>query len=202
MRLLGLLATALAVVLAWEAVQAQPQPARLRGTITAVDGDGLTMATRGGGSAKVVLAPDWTATLMFPVAMSDIKQNSFIGTAALPQPDGSLKALEVVVFPEAARGAGEGHRPWDLLPQSTMTNATVTALVQGNDGNTLTLTYKGGSKTVAVGKDTPIVSFRPGDRALVKPGAKVVIFGAMPNGDNSYTAKSVLVGQDGMMPPM
>jgi glucose/arabinose dehydrogenase len=202
MRLSGLLAMALAVALAWGTAQAQPQPARLRGTITAVDGNDVTMTTRDGGTAKIALAADWTATLVFPVAMSDIKQNSFVGTAALPQPDGSLKALEVVVFPEAARGAGEGHRPWDLLPQSTMTNATVTALVQGNDGNTLTLTYKGGSKTVAVGKDTPIVSFRPGDRALVKPGAKAVIFGAIPSGENSYTAKSVLVGQDGMMPPM
>jgi hypothetical protein len=200
MKLFGLLFALLAF--GASSAIAQPQTVRLRGTITAVDGNTVILTTRKGDTVRIALTPEWAATAISPLTMADIKQNSFVGIGSLPQPDGTLKAIEVVVFPEAARGLGEGHRGWDFLPESTMTNATVTGVIKGNDGDTLTLTYKDGSKTVIVAKDVPIVTFGPGDRALATPGAKVIVFGAVPQPDGSFVAKGMFIGKDGMTPPM
>lgn len=176
-------------------------PTRLRGAIAAIDSKTATIATREGTQVPVKLADNWAVMLVSPLTMADIKQGAFVGIASLKGPDGALNALEVLVFPEAARGSNEGHYPWDLQPESLMTNATVSTVVSAGDGQTLTLTYKDGSQTIKVKPGTPIVTFAPGDRADAKVGAKVFL-GAAKAADGSLTATRLLVGRDGLTPPM
>ena len=183
------------------AAAAQGAPTRLRGSIAGIDGNTATIATREGTTVAVKLTDNWGVMLVSPVTMADIKENSFVGIASLKGPDGTLNALEVLVFPEAARGSNEGHYPWDLQPESMMTNATVTTVVSANDGQTLTLKYKGGAQTIKVKPGTPIVTFAPGDKADAKVGAKVFL-GAAKAADGSLTATRLLVGKDGLTPPM
>jgi hypothetical protein len=186
-------------------VEAQTPPAspptRLRGSIAAIDGKTATIATREGTQVPVKLADNWAVMLVSPLTMADIKQGSFVGIASLKGPDGTLNALEVLVFPEAARGSNEGHYPWALQPESLMTNATVSTVASTGDGQTLTLTYKDGTQTIKVKPGTPIVTFAPGDRADAKVGAKVFL-GAAKAADGSLTAARMLVGKDGLTPPM
>lgn len=179
------------------AAAAQGAPTRLRGSIAGIDGNTATIATREGTTVAVKLADNWGVMLVSPVTMADIKENSFVGIASLKGPDGTLNALEVLVFPEAARGSNEGHYPWDLQPESMMTNATVTTVVSANDGQTLTLEYKGGAQAIKVKPGTPIVTFAPGDKADAK-----VFLGAAKAADGSLTATRLLVGKDGLTPPM
>jgi hypothetical protein len=188
------------LLLATEAL-AQSPPTRLRGAIAAIDGNTATIATREGTRVPVKLADNWMVLLVSPLTMADIKENSFVGIASLKGPDGTLNALEVLVFPEAARGSNEGHYPWDLQPESMMTNATVASLAAAPDGQTLTLKYKDGTQTIKVKPGTPIVTFAPGDRADAKVGAKVFL-GAAKGADGSLTAGRLLVGKDGLTPPM
>ncbi|MFO1158361.1 MAG: hypothetical protein U1E60_05955 [Reyranellaceae bacterium] len=176
-------------------------PTRLRGSIAAIDGKTAIIATREGTSVPVKLADNWGVALVSPMTMADIKQGSFVGVASLKGADGTLNALEVLVFPEAARGSNEGHYPWDLQPESLMTNATVSTVASAGDGQTLTLTYKDGSQTIKVKPGTPIVTFAPGDRSDAKVGAKVFL-GAAKAADGSLTATRLLVGKDGLTPPM
>jgi hypothetical protein len=199
-----LLAACLAAVVAFAvavAAVAQSPPTRLRGSIAAIDGKTATIATREGSSVKVNLADNWVVMLVSPMTMADIKENSFVGIASAKGPDGSLNALEVLVFPEAARGSNEGHYPWDLQPESMMTNATVATVASASDGQTLTLKYKDGTQTIKVKPGTPIVTFAPGDRADAKVGAKVFL-GATKGADGGLTAARLLVGKDGLTPPM
>lgn len=179
-------------------------PVRIRGTIVRVDAKTLVVQDRGGEVVSLARPADMTVSEVYPIKLSDIKRGSFIGTAAMPQADGSQKALEVVVFPEAARGTGEGHRPWDLLPQSTMTNATVADLAAApksvRGGQQLRLTYKGGEKIVVVPPNVPVVTFRPGTEALLVPGAKVLVNAQEKNG--TPTALRVTAGRNGFAPPM
>lgn len=179
------------------AAAAQGAPTRLRGSIAGIDGNTATIATREGTTVAVKLADNWGVMLVSPVTMADIKENSFVGIASLKGPDGTLNALEVLVFPEAAPGSNEGHYPWDLQPESMMTNATVTTVVSANDGQTLTLEYKGGAQAIKVKPGTPIVTFAPGDKADAK-----VFLGAAKAADGSLTATQLLVGKDGLTPPM
>ncbi len=204
MKPIRLLAACVAAVVACAVTAtavAQSPPTRLRGSIAAIDGKTATIATREGSSVTVNLADNWGVMLVSPMTMADIKENSFVGIASAKGPDGSLNALEVLVFPEAARGSGEGHYPWDLQPESMMTNATVATVVTANDGQTLTLKYKDGTQTIKVKPGTPIVTFAPGDRADAKVGAKVFL-GATKGADGSLTAARLLVGKDGLTPPM
>ena len=180
---------------------AQSPPTRLRGSIAANDGKTVTIATREGTQVPVKLADNWGVMLVRPVSMADIKENSFVGIASMKGPDGSLNALEVLVFPEAARGTGEGHYPWDLQPESMMTNATVATVAKSPDGDVLTLKYKDGTQTIKVKPGTPIVTFAPGDKADAKVGAKVFL-GATKGADGNLTAGRLLVGKDGTAPPM
>lgn len=184
--------------------QAASDPVRIRGTIVRVDAQALVVQDRGGEVVSLARPADMAVSEVYPIKLSDIKRGSFIGTAAMPQADGTQKALEVVVFPEAARGTGEGHRPWDLLPQSTMTNATVADLAAApktvRGGQQLRLTYKGGEKTVVVPPDVPVVTFRPGTEALLVPGAKVLVNAQERNG--VPTALRVTAGRNGFAPPM
>ncbi|MDR3465671.1 MAG: DUF5666 domain-containing protein [Xanthobacteraceae bacterium] len=196
--------TALAVgaflVLAPSAAQ-QPQISRIRGTVASLDGTALTVTTRDGSEQKIALASDAAVLGLVKSSLSDIKSGAFIGVTGMPQADGSQKAVEVHIFPEKARGTGEGFRPWDLGPGSTMTNATVAEQVVSNDGQSLLLKYKDGEKKIVVGTDTPVVSFVDGDRADLKPGAKVIVFAAR-EGDGTLTSKRIAVGRDGLTPPM
>ena len=176
-------------------------PTRLRGSIAAIDGNTATIATREGTSVPVKLADNWAVMLVSPMTLADIKENSFVGIASLKGPDGTLNALEVLIFPEAARGSGEGHYPWDLQPESMMTNATVATVAAAPDGQTLTLKYKDGTQTIKVKPGTPIVTFAPGDRSDAKVGAKVFL-GATKGADGGLTAGRLLVGKDGLTPPM
>lgn len=197
----GAVAALMAFVAAGVALAQTAPPTRLRGSIAAIDGKTATIATREGASVKVNLADNWVAVLVVPTALSEVKANSFVGIASLKGPDGVLNALEVLVFPEAARGSNEGHYPWDLQPESMMTNATVATVAAAGDGQTLTLKYKDGTQDIRVKPGIPIVTFAPGDRADVKVGAKVFL-GAAKAADGSLTATRILVGKDGLTPPM
>jgi hypothetical protein len=137
---------------------------------------------------------------VIPTDITAIQPGSFIGTAAMPRPDGQLQSLEVVVFPEAARGSGEGHYPWDLKPESTMTNATVADLARSPQGRTLTLRYKDGEKKVVVPDGVPVVTFRPGNPGLIVPGARVFIVAEKT--DDLYEPRRFLIGRNGFQPPM
>ena len=194
----------LAFVTAGSAMAQAPQtpPTRLRGSIAAIDDKTVSVATREGTTAKVNLADNWGVLLVVPVTMADIKENSFVGIASLKGADGTLNALEVLVFPENMRGANEGHYPWDLQPESLMTNATVAKLASAPSGQTLTLTYKGGeTQTIVVKPGTPIVTFQPGTKADAKVGAKLLVT-ATKDADGSLKAARLAVGKDGLTPPM
>ena len=181
--------------------QQPPSPSRVRGTIESVDGDTLAVKSRGGEDVRLHMTGDVRVVGIVKIALSDIKVGSFIGTTTVPGPDGSQNAVEVHVFPEAMRGTGEGSRPYDLRPNSTMTNATVDQSVVGNDGHTLLIKYKDGEKKVLVSAETPVVTYVPADKSDLKPGAKVIAFmKKLPDG--SFETNRVSVGRDGLTPPM
>ena len=176
-------------------------PVRVRGAIVRLSGQTLTVMSRDNSTVEVRLADNYSVTGVVKAALEDIKPGVFVGAAALPQGDGTFRAQEVLIFPESARGTGEGHYPWDLSPDSTMTNATVDTMVERVEGPMLTLKHKGGSVKVAVPTDVPIVTFAPGDKAMLQPGAHVFI-PAQQHANGSVTAARVLVGKDGLVPPM
>jgi hypothetical protein len=197
-------AAGIAVMLATSAGFAQQSPpVRVRGAIEAVDGTLLTVKSYDGKvTYKVRLADNVSVRGIVKAALSDIKDNSFIGVTGIPQPDGSQKAVEIHIFPENMRGTGEGFRPWDLMPGSTMTNATVTQMVKEVSGPSITLKYKDGEKKIVVTDDTAIVTYVPGSTAELKPGAKIFIGGAIKKEDGTLQASAVSVGRDGLTPPM
>ena len=180
----------------------QAPPTRIRGTIEAVDGAMLTIKTREGSDVKVRMTDNVAVFGVVKTSLSEIKEGSYIGVSAMPEPDGTQKALAVHIFPENQRGAAEGFRPWDLRPNSTMTNATVAETVKGTDGQNILVKYKDGEKKVVVPPDTPIVTFVAGDKSELKPGAKIIIFGAVKKDDGTLEANRVNVGRDGITPPM
>jgi hypothetical protein len=194
---------AFALLATWSiaALAQQTSPSRVRGTIESVDGETLTVKSRSGEDVRLTMTGDIRVVGIVKIALSDIKVGSFIGTTTVPGPDGGHNAVEVHVFPEDMRGTGEGSRPYDLKPNSTMTNATVAETVAGNDGHTLTVKYKDGEKKVIVVPDTPVVTYVPADKSDLKPGAKVIAFvKKLP--DRSFETNRVSVGRDGLTPPM
>jgi hypothetical protein len=180
----------------------QPTTVRIRGTIEAVDGPLLTVKSREGAEMKVRMTDDATVVGITKMEMSEIKAGSYIGVSAMPEPDGTQKALAVHIFPEAQRGTAEGFRPWDLRPNSTMTNATVAQTDASTDGQNIVVKYKDGEKNVVVPPGTPIVTFVAGEKSELKPGAKIIIFGAVKKEDGTLEANRVNVGRDGITPPM
>lgn len=181
--------------------QQPPTPTRVRGTIEGVEGDILAVKSRSGEDVKLHMTGDIRVVGITKISLSDVKVGSFIGATTVPGPDGSQNAVEVHVFPEAMRGTGEGSRPYDLRPNSTMTNATVDQSVAGNDGHTLLIKYKGGEKKVVVSPETPVVTYVPADKSDLKAGAKVIAFmKKLPDG--SFETNRVSVGRDGLTPPM
>jgi hypothetical protein len=194
-------AAGLALMLSVASVAAQ-EATRVRGTIEKIDGNTLSVKSREGANVTVKLKDNALVTGVTKAALSDIKQHSFIGITAMPQPDGTQKAIEVHIFPEARRGAGEGHRPWDLVPNSTMTNADVEQLVTAVDGPMLTMKYKEGEKKISVPNNATIVQFVNGDKSDLKPGAKIFIAAGTKLPDGSIEAAGINVGKDGLTPPM
>ncbi len=178
-------------------------PARTRGTVEKLDGNTLTVKTKSGESIAITLADTWAPGGVVKASMADIKPGVFVGVASIPNSDNvdDLQALELVVFPEAMRGSNEGHYSWDLQPKSMMTNANVTSKVEGVKGQTLTLSYKGGERKINLAPDTPIVTFAPAMKDDVKPGAAVFV-PATKKDDGTLVAGRVLVGKDGVIPPM
>ena len=198
-----LAAAALSANLALSSALAQQQTIRIRGTVEAVDGVMLSVKSRDGQTTyKVKMTDNAAVRGIIKAALSDIKDNSFIGVTGMPQSDGSQKAVEIHIFPEPLRGTGEGHRQWDLVPNSTMTNATVAQIVKGIAGDEITLKYKDGEKKIIVVPETVIVTYVPGNKDELKPGAKIFIAGASKKDDGTLEAASVSVGRDGITPPM
>ena len=174
---------------------------RIRGSIVSLEGDTLVVHRNSGDTVPIALAPNLIVGAVKNIKLSDIKPGSFIGTAAVTGVDGKMTATEVHVFDEAARGTGEGHRAFDLGPNSTMTNANVDSAVQSTNGRELTLTYKGGSNKITVPDNVPVVAFIPADRADLTGGKKVIVTAsAAPGG--TYTTQRILVEKNGVVPPM
>jgi hypothetical protein len=198
LRALALIVTLLIVDPSIEAAQAQ---IRVRGAIEKVEDHALTVKSRDGQSVTIKLNPNFNVLAVTQATFADIRQGAFVGAAALRQPDGTFKAQEVVIFPEAMRGTGEGHYTWDLTPDSTMTNATVDAVVTDVDGPLLTLKHKDGDVKVMVPTSAPVVTLGPGDKSLLAPGVAVFVPVARAE-DGSLSAGRVLAGKDGLVPPM
>jgi hypothetical protein len=181
--------------------QQAPSPSRVRGTIEGVDGDVIAVKSRGGEDVKLHMTSDMKIVGITKISLADIKVGSFVGATTVPGPDGSQNAVEVHVFPEAMRGTGEGSRPYDLRPNSTMTNATVAESVAANDGKTLLVKYKDGEKKVVVSPETPVVTYVAADKSDLKEGAKIIAFvKKLPDG--SFETDRIGVGRDGLTPPM
>jgi hypothetical protein len=174
-----------------------------RATIQTISADGsaLKVHTRAGEDQTVHLSSKTRFVLVVAAALTDVKPGTFIGVAALPGVGSELKAMEVHIFPEAMRGTGEGFRPFDLAPKSSMTNGNISARVDAATGPKLTVTYKGGEQTIVVEPKTPIVALEPGTKTDLKPGAAIVARGPKQD-DGSIDAAFVLVGKDGLVPPM
>jgi hypothetical protein len=196
-----LLGLPLAVCVLAGAVLAQaPETVRIRASIDSINGDVLALTTRQGEKLSLTIKADARIVAIVPIALDAIKSGSYVGSAAMGQPDGTLRALEVHVFPEAMRGTGDGHRPFDLQPGSTMTNGTV-GEVLGTAGRTLKVSYGGGEKTVVVPPETPVVTYEPGTRALLVKGAHLIAT-ATRGTDGTLTADRLSVGKNGLVPPM
>jgi hypothetical protein len=199
-----LFAGALLGLLAWPALgQNAPEstPTRIRGTVEKLDGQTLTVKSREGAELTIALAPNFTVSAVVEKSLADIKTGDYVGAATLKGADGKLNALEVLIFPEAMRGTGEGERPWDLVPDSLMTNATVAGIATAAQAQVLKVTYKGGESEIIVAPDTPIVTFAPGDASLLKPGAAFILT-AQKKSDGSLSANRVTAEKDGVKPPM
>ena len=203
MTLLRVALLSLTTLAAGAAFAQSPPVAVARATIESVapDGASLVVRTRGGEEKTIRLNDKTTVTEVVPASLADVKPGAFIGVAALPGKGGELKAMEVHIFPEAMRGFGEGFRPFDLAPGSTMTNGTISARVDGVEGSKLTVTYKGGAQSVLVDPKAPIVAFAKGARNELTPGAAIIARGARED-DGSIDAQRILVGKDGLVPPM
>ena len=198
-RTLGASAVALLFAASFAAAQA-PQTVRVRATLENVSVPMLTAKARDGAEMKIKLADNAPVNEVVKASLTDIKADSYIAVTAMPQPDGSQKAVAILIFPEAMRGVGEGHRPWDLEPNSTMTNATVAEQVAGTDGQTVTVKYKDGDKKIIVGPDVPIVRYEVADLSALKPGVAFSVLAAVKTPDGSYDIKRINVGRDGVIP--
>ncbi len=204
MRPLSLITGAFIALLALPALAQAPEgtPTNVRGTIVKLEGQTLVVKARKGPEVTVALAPGFAVLGIVKAKRADIKSGDFIGVAAAPGKDGKLHAQEVLIFPEAARGTGEGHYPWDLRGKNdTMTNATVSGVVSQSRARVLKLSYKGGEQEILVSSRTPVVTFKPADAALLKPGA-AVFMRALKKPDGTIVAQRVIAEQGGVKPPM
>jgi hypothetical protein len=182
------------------AVQAADQ-VRVRGTVESLNGNMLLVKTREGNDATIMLKDGWKVSSVAKASVGDIKTGDFVGIASLPMAEGGDGALEVLIFPAAMKGTGEGSYAWDLKPNSSMTNATVANAVKSVDGQTVTVTYKGKEKQISVPAGTPVVTFAPAVEADLKNGATVFV-PSEKAADGTFTSSRVVVGTNGVQPPM
>ena len=180
---------------------ASPPTQRIRGDVIALDGLNLQVKSRSGESLTVKLADSYTVNAVVKIGIERVVPGSYVGIASMPRPDGTQRAIEVLLFPEARRGSGEGHYPWDTGPDSSMTNATVAEVASNADGRTVQLKYKGGEAILDVPAATPIVAPVPGDASLVVVGKAAIAF-ARKGADGNLTAAYLSVEKDGVKPPM
>jgi len=202
MRILNVLAsTGIVTALAVSLVAAQqPQTQRLRGTIERADGNILFVKGRDGTPMTLKLADNVVVIAVYKASAADIKEGDYIGSGAMPQADGSQKALEVHIFAASMRGQGDGHRPWDGAPNSTMTNGAVGNVVTGVDGPVLLVKYKDGKKKIIVAPNTPVVRYEVGNKNDIKAGAAFSVVAATKQPDGTFTAPRINVGRDGGVP--
>ena len=191
----------ISMALGYAPVYADGTPSRVRGSVVSLDGSKLVVRAKDGKDISISLADNFAALAVVKSSMADIKQGTFIGTATVTQPDSTLRSVEVVVFPDNLRGTAEGHYPWDLGASSMMTNATVANAVKGVDGQTVTVTYKGGQKKIDIPANVPVVAVVQASKEDIKPGA-VVFVPSVRQSDGSLTSGAVLFGKDGVIPPM
>jgi len=196
-RTLGASAVALLFAASFAAAQA-PQMVRVRATLENVSVPMLTAKSRDGAEMKIKLADNAPVNEVVKASLADIKDNSYIAVTAMPQPDGSQKAVAILIFPEAMRGVAEGFRPWDLEPSSTMTNATVAEQVKSTDGQTLTVKYKDGDKKILVTPATIIVTFKKAAASDLKAGQKIFVAAAKKLDDGTLEAPNVAYGDVGV----
>ncbi|HEY3224250.1 MAG TPA: hypothetical protein VGJ76_10815 [Pseudolabrys sp.] len=209
MKVLTLIGAVCAVAMVSASVSAQDKPVRVRGTIDQIEGTMMTVKSREGDTLRIKLADDGSVIALEKASLADIKPNSYVGSTAMPHRDGTWKAVEVHIFPEAMRGTGEGDRPYDYRPQSTMTNGTVSNVgkstvggtVSSEEGSTITLSYKDGSKKIELTPETVIVRYLPGSREELKPGARIYIPAATRQADGTLMTARINVGR-GIAPPM
>src|SRR3954468_18383687 len=194
-----LLTAALAVTaLSATSVMAQ-QPQRLAGEIQRVDGNLVFSKARDGSPVTIKLADKLVVTAVLKATVADIELGAYIGSGAVPQADGSQKAVEVHIFAESQRGTGEGHRPWNGAPDGTMTNGEVGSAVSGVEGPVITVKYKGGEKKLVVGPSTPIVKYIVSDKSELKQGSSINITNAVKKTDGTFEAARIQVGRDGLV---
>jgi hypothetical protein len=196
----ALIGFSLSVILTAAALAQPAQTRRIAGTIEKADGDAVVVRSQSGGALTVHLTEDVKVFDVSKGTMDDLKPNAFVGIGAMPQSDGSQRAMQIVVFDETQRGTGEGFRPWDRAPNSTMTNGTVDTRVGSVDGPKLVVKYKGGDQTIVVPPDAVILSYSVGNKDELKPGAKIAIIGAKPRPDGSLEANRVNVGHGDIAP--
>lgn len=202
MKLSTISASAVALVFASSmAVAQQPQMVRLRGAIESLDGQTLMVKARDGATMTMKLPESVRINGLEKKSVADIKQGGFVGITAMPLPDGTQKAVEIHIFPEAMRGTGEGHRPWDLMPNSTMTNGNIDSAAASVDGKELVLKYKDGEKKFVIPANIEVVMFVPASTADLKPGEKVFVV-AKKLADGTFEPAFVTVGHNGVDPPM
>jgi hypothetical protein len=203
MRRLPLLLVAAAALLALPAAAQTPPagtPTRVSGTVATLDGHTLAVTTKDGQTVTVTLTADVAIFGLARATLADIKPGDFLASGGVKGSDGKIHAVEVRIFPESLRGAGEGQRPWDVKPDGVMTNATVGTVSQSPDGGVIHVTYKGGESEYTVGADVPIVLYVPGSMDLLKPGAAVFMV-ALKQPDGSLSASRVTAEKDGVKPP-
>lgn len=181
--------------------QSGPQRVRVRGTLTAITDSTVSVKSREGKDETIALKAGWTLTGVTKASMSDIKVGDYLGITSVPKSDGGNGAVEVLIFPVDMKGTGEGSFPFDLLPNSTMTNATVSQTIKAVDGQDLTMTYQGKEKKITVPPGTPIVTFAPATKADLTAGAGVIVTAEKAT-DGSLSASRVAVGLHGLTPPM
>jgi hypothetical protein len=189
-----------AAALATTAMAQAPQTVHLRGVIEKADGNTVTAKSDKGDELKLNLADKMLVVAVVKASLADIKDGDFIGSGAMPQPDGSQKAIEVHIFAESMRGTGEGFRPWDGAPNSTMTNGTVGNTVTGVDGPVITVKYKDGDKKIIVTPDVPIVRYEVVDLSALKPGVAFSVLAAAKQPDGSFNISRINIGRDGVVP--
>jgi len=184
----------------------QPQTVRIRAQIEKIDGNVFTLKDRAGATLKLTTPDNLRIAAMIKATLAELKPNTYIGITAMPQPDGSQKAIAIHIFQDNQRGTGEGHRPWDLLPNSTMTNANIETTVASTDGQVLTVKYKQGDKVdekkIIITPQTAIVRYVPGDKNELKPGVHIIVGAAVKKPDGTFEAPNFNYGRDGLVPPM